>query len=209
MNDNSKQPKTTQNKTASTKTASKKTTASTTTRKTTTSTASKTTSRAKKPETKPITLEQEVIDKVTVANSDAEKPMKKETKKKSFFSRFRKQKMNVVDISTIQRFSPDLKQGLTPEQVEERMGQDLYNDTDVKYSKSYRSIFVDNICTFFNLLGLIAAIFLAMARAPIGQFSFVIIFAVNIFWSIFQEMWQAAKSPCAWIKSATIRISAS
>ena len=88
----------------------------------------------------------------------------------------------------INHFDVDPTQGLNEEQVQQRFAEGLVNKTTKKYSKTYKSIFIGNICTFFNLLGLIAAIFLAMARAPIGQFSFVIIFAVNIFWSIFQEI---------------------
>ena len=53
--------------------------------------------------------------------------------------------------------------GLTPEQVAERVEQGLYNKATKKYSKTYRSIFIGNICTFFNLLGLLAAIFLMFA----------------------------------------------
>jgi cation-transporting ATPase E len=64
----------------------------------------------------------------------------------------------------------------------------LVNKTVKKYSKTYRSIFVGNICTFFNLLCLIAAIALLLAHAPLSQFSFVAIFLVNISWSIFQEI---------------------
>jgi cation-transporting ATPase E len=72
--------------------------------------------------------------------------------------------------------------------VEQRFADGLNNKSAKKYSKTYRSIFVGNICTFFNLLGLIAAVFLLLARAPISQYMFVIIFAANIFWGIFQEI---------------------
>ena len=87
-----------------------------------------------------------------------------------------------------ERYSPAPSQGLTTEQVEKRLADGLNNKDAKKYSKTYRSIFVGNICTFFNLLGLIAAIFLLLARAPISQFMFVLIFAANIFWGIFQEI---------------------
>ena len=57
-----------------------------------------------------------------------------------------------------------------------------------KFSKTYRSIFRDNICTFFNLLCLIAAIALLLAKAPTSQFVFVPIFLCNIAIGIFQEI---------------------
>ncbi len=188
MNDNSKQPKATQNKTTTVKNSQKNTTATGSVRKTSTSNANRAATRAPKVESKPITLQQDVLNKVTTQNTEPQKTPEKETAKKSIFARFRKQKMNVADISTVQRYSPDIKQGLTPAQVEERMGQDLYNDTDVKYSKSYRSIFIDNICTFFNLLCLIAVVALIYARSPIQNFFFVVVFALNIGIGIFQEI---------------------
>ena len=87
-----------------------------------------------------------------------------------------------------ERYFPAPNQGLTNEQVEQRLADGLNNKSAKKYSKTYRSIFIGNICTFFNLLGLIAALFLMLARAPISQYLFVIIFAANIFWGIFQEI---------------------
>lgn len=48
----------------------------------------------------------------------------------------------------VERYSPDLKSGLTSAQVQTRFSQFLFNDTNKKYSKSYASIFVGNICTF-------------------------------------------------------------
>ena len=52
----------------------------------------------------------------------------------------------------IQRFFADAHQGLDSAQVNERIAQGLVNKVTKKYSKTYRSIFVGNICTFFNLL---------------------------------------------------------
>ncbi|MBP3422839.1 MAG: HAD-IC family P-type ATPase, partial [Clostridia bacterium] len=87
-----------------------------------------------------------------------------------------------------ERFFPSPDRGLSQKQVDGRMEDGLNNKSTKKYSKTYRSIFIGNICTFFNLLGLIAAFFLMLARASISQYMFVIIFAVNIFWGIFQEI---------------------
>ena len=88
----------------------------------------------------------------------------------------------------VKRFHALASEGLSATQIQERVSQGLVNKTVKKYSKTYRSIFVGNICTFFNLLCLLAAIALLLAHAPISQFSFVAIFLVNISWSIIQEI---------------------
>ena len=93
-----------------------------------------------------------------------------------------------VSTTEVQRFNADASEGLSKKQVEERIAQGLVNKTGKKYSKTYRSIFIGNICTFFNLLCLVAAIALLLARAPLSQFGFVAIFAINIVVSIFQEI---------------------
>ncbi|MBE7087798.1 MAG: HAD family hydrolase [Clostridiales bacterium] len=98
-------------------------------------------------------------------------------------------KKNIVtDTSTIERFSPTHKEGLTSYQVEMRQEQGLLNTVKKKYSKSYLSIFLDNVCTFFNLLGLIVCIALIIAKAPIANFMFVVVFLCNIFIGIIQEI---------------------
>ena len=86
------------------------------------------------------------------------------------------------------RFNAEPEKGLDDRQVAERMEQGLYNKTGKKYSKSYKSIFIGNICTFFNFLCLLAAIALIAAKAPITQLSFVLIYALNITVSIVQEI---------------------
>ena len=99
-----------------------------------------------------------------------------------------KKQKNGESIKNVQRFHAEASEGLDDKQVEERIAQGLYNKTAKKYSKTYRSIFVGNICTFFNLLCLLAAIALIIAKAPLTQFTFILIFSLNIFFSIFQEI---------------------
>lgn len=88
----------------------------------------------------------------------------------------------------ITRFFPDASRGLTEEQVASRKEQGLCNSTPKKYSKTYKSIFLGNIFTFFNFLCLLAAVALIFAHAPISQFTFVLIFACNIVVAIVQEI---------------------
>ena len=121
---------------------------------------------------------------LTVEEEPATEPATDEDAKKTIFTRKPKQEKKKY----YPRYQPTASYGLTHEQVEDRLAEGLNNKETKKYSKTYRSIFVGNICTFFNLLGLLAAIFLMFARASISQYMFVIIFAVNIFWGIFQEV---------------------
>ena len=107
--------------------------------------------------------------------------------KKGLFSLFeKKQKENKKHTAVpvkITRFRADADVGLSSMQVEERISQGLVNKSGKKYSKSYRSIFLGNICTFFNLLCLIAGVALMLARAPLSQYLFVLIFLANIIFS--------------------------
>lgn len=122
---------------------------------------------------------------LTVEEPSSDEQSTEQTAKRPFLFGFKKKKEQKKQY---ERYTPAPNQGLTPEQVEQRLADGLNNKTTKKYSKTYRSIFVGNICTFFNLLGLLAAIFLLLARATISQYLFVLIFGVNIFWGIFQEI---------------------
>ncbi len=107
--------------------------------------------------------------------------------RKKLMKQFRRAK-DIPSADEVERFSPPPEEGLSEEQVELRFSQFLFNDVNKKYSKSYTSIFVENICTFFNLLCLIVAIALIYAGAPLSQFLFVAIFAANLFIGILQEI---------------------
>ena len=89
----------------------------------------------------------------------------------------------------VDRFNPKLNKGLSSAQVQTRFTQFLFNDTNKKYSRSYASIFIGNIFTFFNLLCLIAAIALFIAGTK-GITNYLVIFitAANIGIGILQEI---------------------
>ena len=106
--------------------------------------------------------------------------------RKELMKRFRRAKEVPADAKV--RYTPALNEGLSEEQVEERFQEFLFNDVNKKYSKSYASIFIGNICTFFNLLCLLVAVALVYAGASITQFLFVAIFAANLFIGILQEV---------------------
>ncbi len=118
----------------------------------------------------------------------AEKP-KREKKPFRLSDLFKKKsKQPTPEALNVQRFHSRASEGLSRLQVEQRIEQGLVNTTGKKYSKTYASIFAGNLCTFFNLLCLLAAIALLIARAPITQFLFVLIFLCNICFSIFLEI---------------------
>lgn len=108
-------------------------------------------------------------------------------KRKKLMKDFRRAK-HIPSSSDVERFTPPVSEGLTAEQVETRFNQFLFNDVNKKYSKSYKSIFFGNICTIFNLLCLLVAAALIVAKAPITQFLFVAIFGVNLVIGIVQEI---------------------
>ena len=148
----------------------------------------------------PETAETEEIAEAAVPEEKADKksfssrvlereavPARPDKERRKLMKKFRKAN-NIPSETEVERFSPALEKGLSPEQVDTRYNQFLFNDVNKKYSKSYRSIFFGNICTFFNLLCLIVALALAYAGAPISQFLFVGIFAVNLIIGIVQEI---------------------
>ena len=96
-------------------------------------------------------------------------------------------KKSKLDAPTI-RYTPLVDEGLTDIQVKERLDQGLHNVVKHKNSKSYFSIFADNVFTFFNLLGLIAFIALLSIRAELSNYFFVSFYIANIAIGIVQEI---------------------
>lgn len=88
----------------------------------------------------------------------------------------------------IVRYTPSPSFGLTENQVSEREKNYLVNKVQQKYSKTYLSIFVGNVFTFFNLLGLIVFIALLSVQANLSDFFFVVIYVTNIGIGIIQEI---------------------
>lgn len=128
--------------------------------------------------------EEAVTPEETLPDENEEKEFDKD-KIVRYFKRHPKAKIN----TKVERFSPDLKVGLSSEQTETRFKQFLFNDTNKKYSKSYASIFVGNVFTFFNLLCLLAFIALLLAGTK-GITNYLVIFitTANIVIGIIQEI---------------------
>ena len=87
----------------------------------------------------------------------------------------------------ISRFNPKISEGLTSEQVEQRIAQGAVNVSAVKISKTYSSIFLGNIFTFFNILCyLVAAAFIV--AGSFKNLLFMGIISINIIIGIIQEI---------------------
>ena len=93
-----------------------------------------------------------------------------------------------MKIINLERVSPHHNTGLTNEQVWLRKKAGLINSSKKRYSKSTFSIFVDNIFTFFNMLGAIVAIALLYAGASLLDYVFVLVYLTNICIGIVQEL---------------------
>ena len=78
--------------------------------------------------------------------------------------------------------------GLSAGEVNARIKDGLTNAVSKKISKSYLSIFVGNIFSVFNLLGLIVFIALLSVHAQLFDFSFAVVYAINITIGILQEI---------------------
>ena len=59
----------------------------------------------------------------------------------------KKKKLEFYPPVNVKRIEAKSNEGLTTEQVNERLQAGLYNKAPKKYSKTYKSIFIGNICT--------------------------------------------------------------
>ena len=87
----------------------------------------------------------------------------------------------------IERYNPDINVGLTDEQVAGRYKDKLSNKTKNNTSKSYLSIFMTNIFTYFNLIWAAIFVALVMVRAY-SDLTFILPIVCNTFISIVQEI---------------------
>ena len=82
---------------------------------------------------------------------------------------------------------PDINVGLTTEDVAMRIKAKQTNKTKKVVGKSYLQIFVSNIFTFFNLLGFIIFILMALCGSW-SNMMFVVVILANTVVGIFQEI---------------------
>lgn len=88
---------------------------------------------------------------------------------------------------SIERYAPSIHEGLTQEQVQQRMQEHLYNEQMDKITKSYKDIIHDNVFTLFNLINAI----LGGLIIYVGEFKNLLFLGVamsNLVIGIFQEV---------------------
>ncbi len=88
----------------------------------------------------------------------------------------------------LQRIQADINQGLTAEEVRERVQAKQTNKVRKVVGKSYLSIFASNLFTFFNLLGFIVFIISLIAHSGLANLTFIVIILANTVIGIFQEI---------------------
>lgn len=73
-------------------------------------------------------------------------------------------------MNEIKRYNPDIKEGLTLEQVNKRIESQLVNYNDQPPTKSIKEIIISNFCTYFNFINLILGGAIIVAGIIGGQF---------------------------------------
>lgn len=89
--------------------------------------------------------------------------------------------------SEIVRLTPDIDKGLTSLDVKSRKEAKLVNRTKKVVGKSYLQIFVSNIFTFFNGIGLFIFLLMIIVESPANMAGIVIVVA-NTAIGVFQEI---------------------
>lgn len=99
----------------------------------------------------------------------------------------KKSKKELSNTVEVERINPEIQQGLTYQQVEERIIAGLSNKVSSGSTKTVTSIVLSNIMTFFNLLNIGIATWLITVGAYKDLF-FIVIVSLNVGIGIFQEI---------------------
>ncbi len=109
-----------------------------------------------------------------------------ETKKEKKKKKTKDQGEKTIPENT-ERYTPDVREGLSTKQVQQRIDAKLENKSEDKGSKSILKIIVSNTCTFFNILLLAIGIAL-MVFGLYTQCFFLLIALANTIIGIIQEI---------------------
>ena len=144
-----------------------------------------------------INFENEIVDNTKEVEFDLSENKNKEKKEKEVVIKApriipkeepsKPKKKKGKEEKIIERYNPQVKDGLTSEQVQKRIEDGLVNVVQSKNTKTYRSIIFGNIFTFFNLLCFLVAAALISVGA-IGDCFFMIIVIANTLIGIIQEI---------------------
>ena len=78
--------------------------------------------------------------------------------------------------------------GLTTQEVDQRISEGKVNTVSTLKTKSYKRIFYDNICTIFNLINVILFFAVLFVGAPPKNLLFIGVVLFNTGIGIFQEI---------------------
>lgn len=92
------------------------------------------------------------------------------------------------DDIVVERYNPEVSQGLTLPEVEARMMAGYVNDTTSGSSKTITNILMTNIFTFFNFLNFGIAAWLISVQAPFKHLNFLLVVVANLVIGIIQEI---------------------
>ncbi|MFA6800581.1 MAG: HAD-IC family P-type ATPase [Acholeplasmataceae bacterium] len=99
-----------------------------------------------------------------------------------------KNKAKKLDEVVVERYNPDVKIGLTTEDVETRQIAGMVNIADTGSTKSISSIITSNLFTLFNFLMFMITLWMITVKASLTNFFFVIIVSLNVTIGIIQEI---------------------
>lgn len=88
----------------------------------------------------------------------------------------------------IKRYSPLVSEGLSSEIVANRNKNKLINYTNIKTTKSYLRIILENTLTYFNLIWLIIFVALIVTSGFTSNLFFIVVIAANTIIAIVQEI---------------------
>jgi len=88
----------------------------------------------------------------------------------------------------VERYDPDIKIGLTKEDVEKRVTQGLNNITSTGSNKTIIGIIIGNTFNFFNIVTFGIAAWLVSANARLLELNFLIVVIINLIIGIIQEI---------------------
>jgi cation-transporting P-type ATPase E len=128
-----------------------------------------------------------IVDELPVIKGDPLSiyvPLKEEPKEAFDVKERIKHKDDIV----VERYNPDIKKGLTIDEVEQRLMAGMSNISDTGSTKSISSIIASNILTFFNFLNFGIALWLISVRSGISQLLFLGVITLNIAIGIIQEI---------------------
>jgi len=110
----------------------------------------------------------------------------------SMFKRKKKKKQEPIVQKRVKRVKSDYRSGLNSDQVEERILKGQTNETPNTNVKTIKSILIENIFTFFNILCFLIAIALVVVNITYKQgwsnILFMVTIMVNIIIGIIQEI---------------------